>query len=233
MSDRPRLLDLFCGAGGAARGYQLAGFHVTGVDSKPQPRYAGDDFVRADALAYVAAHGREFDVIHASPPCQQYTALRRLTKREYPDLIAPTRRALEATGRPWVIENVPGAPLVAPAMLCGTMFGLRVYRHRLFESPVVFFTPGHGRHRVPTIQRGYARDWPGFVTVAGGLDVPVALAARAMGIDWMTRAELSQAIPPAYCEWLGRQLRRALERRPALPGLAAPGGDSPVYPHED
>jgi hypothetical protein len=145
---RRRLLDLFCGASGAARGYQLAGSHVTGVDLAEQPRYAGDAFIRGDALDYVAAHGREYDAIHASPPCQAYTALRRLhgEHRDYPDLVAATRDALRATGRPYVIENVPGAPLLEPAMLCGSMFGLLVRRHRLFESSLLLFSPGRCRH---------------------------------------------------------------------------------------
>lgn len=107
---RPRLLDLFCGAGGCSAGYDRAGFDVTGVDVVPQPRYPFA-FHQGDALEYVAAHGHEYDAIHASPPCQSYTPLRALSPdKEYPDLVAVTRAALEATGRPWVIENVPGAP---------------------------------------------------------------------------------------------------------------------------
>src|SRR5262252_422519 len=107
---RPRLLDLFCGAGGAAMGYSRAGFDVTGVDHRPMPRYPFV-FVQADALEYVAEHGREYDVIHASPPCRAYSRMRRITKREYPELIAPTRATLDAVGRPFVIENVEHAPL--------------------------------------------------------------------------------------------------------------------------
>ena len=143
---RPRLLDLFCGAGGAARGYQMAGFHVTGVDIKPQPNYAGDVFVQADALEYVAAHGHEFDAIHASPPCHAYSTVtgrnRRNTKR-YPDLIPPTRELLLVCGSPWIMENVEGAPIKSPVRLCGSSFGLDVRRHRLFETsfPVAMVPP--------------------------------------------------------------------------------------------
>lgn len=218
MTDRPRLLDLFCGAGGAARGYQAAGFHVTGVDIRPQPRFAGDAFVRGDALEYVAAHGREFDAIHASPPCQRYTVLRaRHPDRIYPDLVGATRAALVGTGRPWVIENVPGAPLQWFVTLCGTMFGLRVYRHRRFECSHLLMQPGHPRHTVKAgghkAQRRRKAHYAagGFVTVTGDVG---SYCGPAMGIDWMTGAELSQAIPPAYTAWAGRQLLRALGARP-------------------
>lgn len=206
--NKPRLLDAFCGAGGCTRGYQLAGFHVTGVDIEPQPRYVGDAFIQGDALDFIRERGHEFDAIHASPPCQQYSRLRTIHKREYADLVDPTRDALLATGKPYVIENVPGAPLHPTIILCGTMFGLKVYRHRLFESSILLFQPPHPRHEEPTIQRGYSADWTGFVTVAGGQNVPVALAAAAMGIGWMSGRELSQAIPPAYTEYIGLQLLR-------------------------
>ena len=130
---KPRLLDLFCGAGGAARGYQLAGFHVTGVDIAPQPRYAGDEFVQADAMTWPLDG---YDSIHASPPCQAYanvTAWRGL-RDDHPDLVAATRVRLEAAGVPWVIENVPEAPVRRDLLLCGSQFGLRVRRHRAFET---------------------------------------------------------------------------------------------------
>jgi DNA (cytosine-5)-methyltransferase 1 len=144
-SQRPRLLDLYCGGGGAARGYQQAGFRVTGVDTRPQPRYAGDDFWQADAiqvLRTIRADGSPFDVIHASPPCQAYTrkaadwGRKRNHWIEHPDLVGPTRELLDEIGLPYVIENVPGAPLNAQLMLCGTMFGLAIRKHRLFESNV-------------------------------------------------------------------------------------------------
>ena len=212
---KPKLLDLFCGAGGASMGYHHAGFEVVGVDIRPQPRYPFA-FVQADALEYVAAHGHEFDVIHASPPCQAYTRLRRLVegktgqKRAYPDLVAPTREALRATGRIYVIENVEGAPLEHPIMLCGEMFGLRVFRHRFFEVSVFLLAPPHPKHPRGSTTASHRGGNSSFangathITVAGN-----AYRAEdgrvAMGIDWMTRRELSQAIPPAYTRWVGEQ----------------------------
>lgn len=230
---RLRLLDLFCGAGGAAMGYHRAGFtEIVGVDIKPMPRYPFT-FVQADAIEYVAAHGREFDAIHASPPCQAFTPLKAMwNSREHPDLVAPTRIALRAAGRPYAIENVPGAPLENPLTLCGTMFGLRteggqaeLRRHRLFECqpiPFVLLPPCHHNGAVIGVYGGHGRDRRRSVTVtghAGGRSVrdgtqQFSTAARreAMGIDWMTGNELSQAIPPAYTEFIGRQLISFLSR---------------------
>jgi DNA (cytosine-5)-methyltransferase 1 len=141
---KPRLLDLFCGAGGAGMGYFRAGFEVVGVDINLQKRYPFE-FHQADALEYLQDHWQEFDAFHASPVCKQFTKLRFIHKREYPDFITPIRPLLVATGKPWVIENVPGAPLINPIILCGTMFPeLRVYRHRAFETnPPYIFRPGN------------------------------------------------------------------------------------------
>jgi DNA (cytosine-5)-methyltransferase 1 len=210
---RPKLLDLYCKAGGATKGYQRAGFHVTGVDIEPQPRYCGDAFVQADAIEYIIAHGHEYDFIHASPPCLRYTRLNVLQGgKDYPDLIAATRAALIATGRPYVIENVVGAPLIAPVTLCGRMFGLPLYRHRLFECSFFLLTPSHPAHterttgyRGPDAQarRNALRRDAAVVTVAGD-NFHLADGRRAMGIEWMNRRELSQAIPPAYTEFIGR-----------------------------
>lgn len=203
---RPRLLDLFCGGGGAARGYQMAGFHVTGIDNRPQPRYAGDAFIQADALEYVAGHGHEYDVIHASPPCQAYSSMRHVTGKSYPDLVAPTRRALQATGKPFVIENVFGAPLLQPLMLCGTMFGLDVIRHRLFEiCPEIYALTPPCCHNKSCAKQGRAVKPGQFITVTGSYS-GAQFARDAMGIDWMSRAEMSQAIPPAYTLFIGQQL---------------------------
>lgn len=208
--DRPRLLDLFCGAGGAGEGYRRAGFDVTGVDIKPMPNNP-HRFIQADALEYVAKHGHEYDAIHASPPCQGYSRMRHLPwlkGREYPLLIDPVRDVLNDTGRPWVIENVADAPLLNGVVLCGTMFGLKVYRHRKFESNVMILAPPHMRHR-EVIGSGRLlndRAQPnenGWVTHLG--KSPEASAA-AMGIDWMNGNEIAQAIPPAYTEFIGRQL---------------------------
>ncbi|MDO8674006.1 MAG: DNA cytosine methyltransferase [Dehalococcoidia bacterium] len=207
-----RLLDLYSGAGGCARGYQLAGFHVTGVDHKFQPRYAGDVFVQADALEYVAEHGHEYDVIHASPPCQAYTPLRALyPERIYPDLIAQTREALKEACRPYVIENVPGAPFHNYIYLCGGMFGLRTYRHRRFEASVLIMQPTHPRHSVKTSTKKRRACWDAGLNISITGDVGTYCGPAAMGIDWMTGSELSQAIPPAFTEWIGKRIIGAMQ----------------------
>jgi len=214
-----RLLDLFCGAGGASMGYHRAGFSVVGVDIRPQPRYPFE-FVRADALEFVRTHGHEFDVIHASPPCQLFSRLRALTvalgtAREYPDLLDETRRALRALGKPYVIENVPGALLENPVMLCGLMFGLRVFRHRMFEIwpwPDLFFlVPPHPRHPRGATTNAYSgmsgfRHGATHICVTGRNFV-VPDARLAMEIEWMTGDELREAIPPAYTEFVGSKIR--------------------------
>ncbi len=199
--NRPRLLDLFCGAhaGGAARGYQQAGFYVVGVDHLPQPHYVGEEFVQADALEYLAEHGAEFDAIHASPPCQAYSIMRNLPwlrGKEYPQLIEPTRIVLEAVGALWVIENVMGAKLPA-AWLCGGMFGLPFYRHRAFETNWLWWRLAHPKHRA--------------VIVAGRmLGGRARLGHASQELDWMTPAEMSQAIPPAYTRYIGQHLMTEL-----------------------
>jgi DNA (cytosine-5)-methyltransferase 1 len=208
-----RLLDLFCCAGGAAMGYYRAGFEVVGVDIEPQPRYPFE-FHQADALEYLAVHGHEFDVIHASPPCQAYSAMKEFTTREYPKLIAPIRELLIASGKPYVIENVEGAKkeMINPLTLCGTMFGLRVIRHRLFETrPEIYFTPHPCNHWLRVVKQGR---WPiddkQFACITGSFSNQ-PYARRAMGIDWMKREELAEAIPPAYTEFVGRQLLSQME----------------------
>lgn len=221
---KPRLLDLFCGAGGAAMGYYRAGFEVVGVDHNAQPHYPFE-FVQQDALEFLAATIDDglvkpngylgYHAIHASPPCQRYsvaTVFHPGRQAEHPDLVDPTRDLLEASGLPYVIENVMGAPLRNPIMLCGTMFeGLRVYRHRNFEcKPPVYWPPYHNAHPERPAEVGRAVPEHGWMTVAGHFS-DVKAASRAMGIDWMTRDELRQAIPPAYTEWIGRQLLASLE----------------------
>ena len=213
MGGAVRLLDLFCGAGGSAMGYHRAGFDdITGVDIKPMPRYCGDRFIQGDALEYLAAHGQEYDVIHASPPCQAYSMAGQQWRKEgkdYPDLVAQTRELLKATGKPYIIENVPGAPLINPIMLNGAMFGLLVHRDRFFECnfPMPFTL-------LPQNARPVKMGRP---VVTGDVIQPVGhfsnvpYAREQMGIDWMTQAELAQAIPPAYTEFIGRQLLRVLE----------------------
>lgn len=172
---------------------------------KPQPRYAGDEFVQGDALEYVAAHGHEFDVIHASPPCQAYSNTRNLPGRHHPQLIEITRRLLQEAGKPYVIENVPGAPLINPITLVGSMFGLLTMRPRLFECsfdvPFLLAPPPAAKHA----KMGRPPQPGEYVHVVGHVS-NVAYCRKAMGIDWMTQKELAQAIPPAYTEWIGQRL---------------------------
>lgn len=205
---RPRLLDLFCGGGGASAGYHRAGFDVVGVDIEPHPTYPFE-FHQADALEFPL---EGFDAIHASPPCQAYSAMsacRPGLADKYPALVEEVRERLDATDVPYVIENVPGAPLRNPVTLCGTMFGLKVYRHRLFETrPSIYFPPAVCTHFVSMPRAGRIHP-DGWVSVAGS--VRQAPARAAMGIDWMTGRELSEAIPPAYTEWVGRQLLASIE----------------------
>lgn len=209
---RPRLLDLYCCAGGAGTGYARAGFEVVGIDISPQPNYPFE-FHRVDALEFLAEHAGEFDAVHASPPCQAYTPLGALHRHKtYPDLVAATRAALDETGLPYVIENVMSAPLIKERsiVLCGGMFGLRTYRHRRFESRLSLVAPEHPKHviRTATKQRRklWAEGW--HVSITG--DVGVYVGPEAMGIDWMSGNELCQAIPPAYTEFIGRQLLDAV-----------------------
>ena len=216
MKDR-WLLDLFSGAGGACKGYQMAGFKVRGVDLHAQPRYVGEQFIQADALEYLAGliesgEIEEFDAIHASPPCQAYSwAAKRWKKISRVDLVAPTRTLLQTTGLPYVMENVIGAPLGFAITLCGTMFNLRVIRHRLFESSYFLFAPHHPPHQ-GTVRNGT------YVTVAGhGGDNIKGRGSRAakqeaMGINWMNDKELNESIPPKYTEHLGRQLMMITDR---------------------
>jgi DNA (cytosine-5)-methyltransferase 1 len=218
---KPRLLDLFCGAGGCTAGYQRAGFWVRGVDIKRQPRYCGEEFIQADALEYLAGliesgEIEEFDAIHASPPCQRYTKAARIhqSAMRHPDLVEPTREMLERSGRPYVMENVMGAPLNISVMLCGLMFGLRVLRHRLFESSLLLLAPFHPKHPDGALvhARGsYDRGQGRFVCVVGHNFCPKAGSAAMGGLDWMLRDEMAEAIPPAYTEFIGRQLIEAIQ----------------------
>ena len=190
---KPRLLDLFAGAGGAAKGYQRAGFYVVGVDIVRQPSYCGDEFHQADALTFPLDG---FDAIHASPPCQGYANVTRWrgNQDDHPRLIEATRARL--LGHLYVIENVMDAPLLEPTMLCGSMFGLPIRRHRLFECSVKLATPPKCAHKKGHLafmhkgERAYA---------------------DAMGCTWMSGKVARQAIPPVYAEWVGRQLLAALD----------------------
>jgi DNA (cytosine-5)-methyltransferase 1 len=215
MTTKPRLLDLFCGAGGAGMGYYRAGFEVVGVDINPQPRYPFE-FHQGDALEYLREHGHEFDAIHASPPCQRYTRITKWkSKGDHPDLLQPTIDALDRTGKPFVVENVADAPMENYLMLCGTMFGLKVIRHRHFVcSPAILMAPASCNHYSYSMNsvRGMSREkckGGEFMTVTGHVS-NLDRASRSMGIEWMNRKELVQAIPPAYTEFIGKQLLQAV-----------------------
>jgi DNA (cytosine-5)-methyltransferase 1 len=207
-----RLLDLFCGAGGAAMGYHQAGFdEIVGVDLNPQPRYPFE-FVQGDALEYVAEHGGEFDAIHASPPCQAYS----IGTRDYlrhPDLYALVRSMLLELAQPWVIENVIGAPYESGILLCGSMFDLPVRRHRNFETSFLALRPGcdHAKQGKAITVAGHASRKDGGVNPSGhswkGFH---HLWPQYMEMPWATPQECGQAIPPAYTEYIGRTLMKQI-----------------------
>lgn len=208
---RPLLLDLFCKAGGAARGYADAGFHVVGVDHLPQPRYPFE-LLLDDALDALRAYGRDFDAVHASPPCQLYSAAQTIRGDDgHPDLIGPTRDALRRLGRPYVIENVPGAPLdvARTVVLCGYALGLRQYRHRLFETSFPVPQPRHRPHLVPQTKLGRPPRDGEFLQVVGNFS-GTARARRDLECPWMTRDELREAVPPRYTRFVGGWLLRYL-----------------------
>jgi DNA (cytosine-5)-methyltransferase 1 len=212
---RPRLLDLFCGAGGAAMGYHRAGFEVVGVDIEPQPNYPFF-YAQGEALEELRWRIREgafdFDAIHASPPCQLFSAYQRANKRqrEHLNLIPETRKLLRAIGLPYVIENVPGAPLEEPTVICGVSVGLEVRRHRLFETNWMLMAPACacGGWMPAKFDRGSRDIRPNDrrTVAVGEWRIPLEIQQKAMGIDWMPVNELSQAIPPAYTELIGHQL---------------------------
>ena len=222
---KPRALDLFCGAGGATKGLQRAGFYVVGVDNRPQPRYCGDEFHQADALTFPL---EGLDFVWASPPCQAHTAMKTMPDaRPHPDLIPKTRERLRSQLAPYVIENVVGAPLRNPIKLCGSMFNLgwedaELRRHRLFECSFSIVAPKcqHGQRDVIGVYGGHHRNRRRRTIGVYGegcrdsvrkvdrgvADFGVEAGRVAMGIDWMTVAELCEAIPPAYSEYIGRQV---------------------------
>jgi DNA (cytosine-5)-methyltransferase 1 len=228
---KPRLLDLFCGAGGAAMGYHRAGFEVVGVDINPQLNYPFE-FVQADVLEFLHPWQSrlDFDAIHASPPCQHWTAYKRRPNHvgSSPDLIGVTRRLLRDSGLPYVIENVPGAPLENPLLICGTMFDppMEVQRHRLFEANVPLAPPVwpcrhklNGRDRYPggrsKARTGSSRGLVRGTIEIGSWDIPLDVQREAMGVTWMTLEELSEAIPPAYTELVGHQLLAQIKMKEA------------------
>lgn len=226
---RPRLLDLFCCEGGCSVGYDRAGFDVTGVDlSRSAFKRYPFKHHRGDALKYVAKHGAEFDAIHASPPCQAHSVLKHrhpdqfedmlFPMTSHPDLVAATRAALVETGKPFIIENVPGAPLVDPLILCGSMFGLgavcedgyrQLRRHRLFESNIPLTAPGPCQHS-GLVVGVYGNGGGGLRAATRGYKATLTEGTTALGVPWMGVYGMSQAIPPAYTEHLGAQLLAVL-----------------------
>jgi DNA (cytosine-5)-methyltransferase 1 len=228
---KPRLLDLYSCQGGAARGYQQAGFHVTGVDleGKYAHRYAGDEFHQGDAIEFLKEHGHEFDAVHASPPCQRYSISTAGTaaRNNHPDLIGPTRDALVASGKPWVMENVKGSPLLNPLVLRWTMFfepgsvldddgtPLTMLRERWFESSIPLTAPPDravpAGAQIAGAYGGARRDKVEARTVRHGGYVPAKhIQEKLLGIDWMTLYGLWQSIPPVYARHVGAQLMEVL-----------------------
>ncbi len=214
---KPTALDLFCGAGGASMGLHRAGFDVTGIDIRPQPRYPFR-FVQADALNPPFDISR-FDFIWASPPCQAYTVANNIHQHTHPELIEPVRSMLVASRRPYAIENVPQAPLINPVTLCGLSFGLNVKRHRKFECSFFLLAPPCGDHKgdwVTIFGRTVLERSPAVArTLKNGpvyrrKHLGTGVGRAAMGIDWMSREELSESIPPAYSEFIGRAALRSL-----------------------
>ncbi|MFD3911229.1 SAM-dependent methyltransferase [Streptomyces sp. NPDC058603] len=209
LPERPwnglRVLDTYCCQGGASMGYYLAGYDVVGVDQGEQPRYPFP-FIQGDAVEYIRAHGAEFDLLAGSPPCQRYTRAQQLQGNDHPDLIGPTREAMQSTGRPYILENVEGArhELLDPLLLCGRMFGLRTYRHRLFESSLPLGTRLHPRHVAPLAKMGRAVREGEYMHVVGNF-VGVDLAREIMAMPWASRDGLREAIPPTYTQFLGEQ----------------------------
>jgi DNA (cytosine-5)-methyltransferase 1 len=204
-----KVLDLFCGAGGASMGYAKAGYEVAGIDIKHGKRYPFN-YIRKDVMTLTAEDLQGFDLIHASPPCQTYSITKHLRAAQgkttsKQDLVEPVRKLLISSGIPYVIENVKGAPLIDPVQLCGSAFGLKVRRHRLFESSMELQGTGcnHKEQGKPVGIYGSMRDEiPGGGHTAKTMDQ----AYEAMGINWMIWGELVEAIPPAYTHYIGQQI---------------------------
>lgn len=218
---RPLLLDLFCCAGGAGMGYNLSGFEVVGIDRDDQPEYPFT-FIKGNALEIGKDLIELFDAVHASPPCQHFTKYnncRKNLKEKYEDLIEPTRQMLIESGKPYVIENVVGAPLINPITLCGSMFGLDIRRHRLFETSFHIMQP-ECNHRIwepnrfpggRSRERGNARTLCRGTIEIGRWNIPLATQQKGMGIDWITDLrKLSEAIPPAFTNYIGESLMNYL-----------------------
>jgi DNA (cytosine-5)-methyltransferase 1 len=207
----PKLLDLFCGGGGASMGYYQAGFEVVGVDIEPQPKYPFT-FIQGDVFQVLPDIYRNFDVIVGSPKCQRYSTITKCgTDKEYEDQIPQLRWKLMFYGRPYVIENVPRAPLIDPTILCGTMFGLNVIRHRAFESSLKLAEPPVHNHVKTVVKHGRRPDRTKHYAAATGHMSDVPFVQESMGISWLGQKGLAQAIPPAYTLWIGKQLMKRFE----------------------
>lgn len=203
---RMKLLDLYCCQGGAGFGFEQAGFNVTGVDLYPQPKHKGK-FIQADAIEYLLKYGHEYDYIHASPPCQEYSQSSmqfRIAGKSYPDLISATRAALIEIGKPYNIENVPGSPLLNPVILCGAMFGLPTYRHRHFETNWGLKQPEHPEHLAKNTKMGRAPKFGEFIQYMGHFS-GVQYVRDFTGLQWMDQYGLAQSIPPQYSKYIGEQ----------------------------
>ena len=205
---KPRLLDLYCKAGGAGMGFHRAGFEIVGVDKEPQKHYPFE-FHQADALEYLMEHWKEFDAVHASPPCQDHTRSYTPYDHGTAHLLPDTRNILLKTNKLWDIENVPGAPMRADYRLCGCMFDLpKLRRERWFETSWNGFSLRMPCQHLEPIVTVVGHGIPSGSWYLGRIDgyEYSKLTKKAMGIDWMTRDELAQAIPPAYTEFIGKQM---------------------------
>ena len=207
-----KLLDLYCCAGGAGYGYEQAGFDVTGVDIEYQPKHRGK-FIQADAIEFLKVNYQNYDVIHASPPCQAYSTASmqfRTKGKRYDDLISITREILQKINKPYIIENVPGSPLLNPIVLCGAMFNMRTYRHRLFESNIKLISPPHPEHIYPNAKMGRKPKENEFIQYVGHFS-GVNLVQEMTGLHWLGQKELAQSIPPAYTKFIGEQIIKILK----------------------
>ena len=216
MGEYMKLLDLYCGVGGASAGYAAAGFIVTGIDLKHGKRYPYT-YIRGDVLHYLQDLDflRSFDVIHASPPCQTHSVTKHLRNAQGKstskvDLIPQTRAALIASGKAYIIENVPGSPLIKPVQLCGSSFDLKVRRHRLFESnvPLKGSVCNHKAQGRPVGVYGSLND---EIPKGGKTAATIEEARHAIAIQWGIWTELVEAIPPTYTQYLGEQIMKTYE----------------------
>lgn len=206
-----RLLDLYCCQGSAGYGYEQSGFSVTGVDLFPQPKHRGK-FIQSDGIDYLLEHGHKYDFIHASPPCQEYSMSSmqfRLLGKQYPNLVEATRAALIKVGKPYVLENVPGSPLLNPVTLCGTMFDLPTYRHRLFETNWNLIEPMHPIHIAKNAKMGRAIKPGEFIQYIGHFS-GVQYVRDFTGCQWMDTYGLAQSIPPQYTKYIGEQYLKSI-----------------------